>query len=67
MSDGHFNRSLLPHTEFRNGFRTAQTRTRIIAQEAFKEWLSQYDESLTEEQIQEELEKFGEMMQAKIK
>ena len=37
MSDGNINRSLLPHTEFHNGYRAATTRTKVLAAEAFRE------------------------------
>ena len=66
MSDGHFNRAFLPHTEFRNGFRAAQTRTKILAVEAFKNTIQSRFPELTATQLQEITEEFAMCLKDKI-
>lgn len=42
MSDGNFNRSMLPSNSFQSGVRAGQARMQQFAQEAFKATLEQH-------------------------
>ena len=42
MSDGNFNRSMLPSNSFQSGVRAGQARMQQFAQEAFKAILDQH-------------------------
>ncbi len=42
MSDGNFNRSMLPSNSFQSGVRAGQARMQQFAQEAFKATLDQH-------------------------
>ncbi|MDD7303274.1 MAG: hypothetical protein SPF56_01110 [Bacteroidaceae bacterium] len=41
MSDGNFNRALLPHTPLESGLKMGKAMARKAAQEAFREYLEQ--------------------------
>lgn len=40
MSDGNYNRSLLPHTPYQSGMKTGKAMAKMKAVEAFKEYLN---------------------------
>ena len=44
MSDGNFNRSLLPHTPFQSGLQAGRSQGRMHAINAFKECKKKLDE-----------------------
>lgn len=50
MSDGNFNRALLPSTPYRSGVRMGQQQAKIKAVEALRLALEQAEPSLTTEQ-----------------
>ena len=50
MSDGNFNRALLPSTPYRSGVRMGQQQTRIKALKILQEVLDDTTSSLTQEQ-----------------
>ncbi|MDD4761354.1 MAG: hypothetical protein WCR53_06510 [Bacteroidaceae bacterium] len=50
MSDGNFNRALLPRTDFQSGVRAGKAAARTIAEEAFNLTLEEVFSSITEEQ-----------------
>lgn len=52
MSDGNFNRSLLPSHSFQSGLRTGKAVMKTKALQAFLVWLKVHDSSLTDEQLQ---------------
>lgn len=58
MSDGNFNRSLLPHTPYHSGMQTGKAMARMQALEAFKCYLSQNHPELSENEIKERIECF---------
>lgn len=51
MSDGNFNRALLPHTPYQSGMKMGKAMARNAAIEAFKEYLRMQHTSLDEEEI----------------
>ena len=50
MSDGNFNRALLPSTPYRSGFKMGQQQTRKKAVDALHHALDQVELSLSSEQ-----------------
>ena len=50
MSDGNFNRALLPSTPYRSGVRMGQQQTKVKAIESLRLALEQAEPSLSEEQ-----------------
>ena len=56
MSDGNFNRSLLPHTDFQSGVRTGGARMRARALEAFAQALDEvFPAASDDEKVRAEL------------
>ena len=52
MSDGNFNRNLLPYNNFRSGFNSGQAQTKQKALDAFRAWLPTAFPLLTAEERQ---------------
>ncbi|MCD8285079.1 MAG: hypothetical protein LUC86_04515 [Prevotellaceae bacterium] len=50
MSDGNYNRSLLPHTPYESGLRMGRAIARRQALEAFRRYIRQANPSLTNEE-----------------
>lgn len=62
MSDGNFNRQLLPKTELSSGLRAGKAQMRARAEKAFKTFLDEEFSDLTIGQKSQKLEKFMEML-----
>ena len=58
MSDGNFNRALLPSTPYRSGVRMGQQQARAKAQDALRTALDEARPTLTDEQKQSVLTAF---------
>lgn len=58
MSDGNFNRALLPSTPYRSGMKMGGQQMRGKAIEAFRNLIKERFRELTEEEIQELIEAF---------
>lgn len=58
MSDGNFNRSLLPHTPYHSGMQTGKAMARMQALEAFKRYLHKTQPELSENEIKEQADLF---------
>lgn len=58
MSDGNFNRALLPHTPYASGLKMGQTMARKRAEEAFVAWLREDNPALTESEVAAKLAAF---------
>jgi hypothetical protein len=58
MSDGNFNRALLPSTPYRSGMKMGQQQMRGKAIEAFRNLIKERFPELKEEEIQELIEAF---------
>lgn len=62
MSDGNFNRALLPHTPYHSGLATGRMQMRNKAEEALKDILEEHFTNTTPEQREEILRIFKEKM-----
>ena len=51
MSDGNFNRALLPSTPYRSGIKMGQQQLRIKAETAFREVVKEKFPILTDEEL----------------
>lgn len=58
MSDGNFNRALLPHTPYASGMKAGKQIMKMKATELFKEHLHHLCPTLDEESIKREAELF---------
>ena len=58
MSDGNFNRALLPSTPYRSGVKMGQQQMRGKAIEAFRNLIKERFPELKEEELQELIEEF---------
>ncbi len=66
MSDGNFNRALLPHTPYQSGLQAGKSMGRMHALEAFKEYLHKNHPTLTDEQFLHHLEDFRQLLSQRI-
>ena len=62
MSDGNFNRSLLPHTPYHSGLQAGKAMARMQALKAFKLYLTQSAPQITEEEIKIQTRRFQEIL-----
>lgn len=67
MSDGNFNRSLLPHNPYHSGLQAGKAMARMKAIEAFKAYLLMADPSRDEQSLTADLEKFKKLLSEKLK
>lgn len=51
MSDGNFNRALLPHTPYQSGMQAGKSMTRMHATDVFKALLQKHFPTLSEEEL----------------
>ncbi|RHP64186.1 hypothetical protein [Bacteroides sp. OF04-15BH] len=65
MSDGNFNRNLLPYTPYQSGMKAGKAMARMKALEAFKTYL-QSKENLEPEVIEKECSKFKKLLEKTI-
>ena len=65
MSDGHFNRSLLPKTDFQSGIKVGHLRACRSAEAAFETVLAEVFPSVTEQQKSQARTRFHEEMELK--
>ena len=62
MSDGNFNRALLPHTPYASGLKMGQTMMRARMEQAFRQWLREDRPELTDEEVEEKLLAFKRLL-----
>ncbi|MBO4613278.1 MAG: hypothetical protein J5671_08970 [Bacteroidaceae bacterium] len=67
MSDGNFNRALLPHTPYQSGLKAGKAMGAMHAIEAFKEYLAKYHPDLNETSFLEQLENFRQLLSRRMK
>ncbi|MBP5380538.1 MAG: hypothetical protein J6Y39_02260 [Bacteroidaceae bacterium] len=67
MSDGNFNRALLPHTPYQSGLKAGKSMTRMNALEAFKDYLRETCADANEAYISEQTERFRQLLSARLK
>ena len=63
MSDGNFNRSMLPYRDFQSGLRAGKAQMRTIAVESFKKWLKENQPEMDEDQLSETALQFKHMLE----
>ena len=61
MSDGNYNRNLLPYKPFESGPRAGRAQMRELALKAFREWIAEagFDEESQKEHLLKFREKLG--------
>ena len=59
MSDGNFNRSLLPHTPYASGMKAGKQIAKMHAVEAFRKVLDRLCPQLSEEEKRNEVDRFS--------
>lgn len=67
MSDGNFNRSLLPHNPYHSGLQTGKSMARMKAIEAFKAYWTLTHPEAGDEQILEQTELFKKVLSDKLR
>lgn len=67
MSDGNFNRALLPHTPYASGMKAGQQITKMKAVEAFKEFINQHFPDIEAPQRAAMAEEFESLLVGKLK
>ena len=67
MSDGNFNRALLPHTPYQSGLRTGKSLTCMQAQAAFSDFLTNAFPHLTEKEREQHAEQFRMLLSQRIR
>ena len=58
MSDGNFNRNLLPYRDFQSGVRAGRAQMRTAAVAAFEKWLDGCGSAFSEEERAEAVQLF---------
>ncbi len=58
MSDGNFNRSLLPHTPYQSGLKMGKALATQSALAAFRRYIKETTPSLNEQEVEHEVERF---------
>ena len=66
MSDGNFNRSLLPHTPYHSGLQTGKSIAKMKAVEAFRVYIAQESPTLSSQEIENKVLKFKRILSSKI-
>lgn len=66
MSDGNFNRSLLPHTPYQSGLQAGKSMTRMHALNVFRNILQEHFPSLSEDQLTNLTNQFRTSLSAKL-
>jgi len=62
MSDGNFNRALLPSTPYASGVKTGKAQERVIAERAFEQWLRAEMPTLSENELKEKVAAFKKLL-----
>ncbi len=66
MSDGNFNRALLPHTPYESGLKMGKAIARQRAAEVFADFLRENRPTLPQETIEQETALFARMLAKRI-
>ena len=67
MSDGNFNRSLLPHTPYQSGMKTGKSMARQQALQAFYDFIKETFPALSEEESEAHKTRFRQLLSTHIK
>lgn len=66
MSDGNFNRALLPHTPFQSGMKAGKSMCRMHALDAFKDYLSKFHPDLDNDQLARHFDEFRQLLTSRL-
>ena len=67
MSDGNFNRALLPHTPYASGLKAGKAMAKMKAVEVFEAWLREQHPDMSDDVIHQTLDDFrGRLVKAII-
>lgn len=58
MSDGNFNRALLPHTPYASGLKAGKAMMKMRAVEAFEQWLHDHHPEMSDDARRTAVEEF---------
>lgn len=67
MSDGNFNRALLPHTPYQSGLQAGKSMGRMHALDAFRDYLQSHHPTLAPEERERHVEDFRRLLSQKLK
>ncbi|MBQ9285891.1 MAG: hypothetical protein IJ209_06400 [Bacteroidaceae bacterium] len=62
MSDGNFNRALLPHTPYASGLKVGRAQAFAKAEQAFKVWLQSEQPLLDDDTLAQKLASFRRLL-----
>lgn len=62
MSDGNFNRALLPTTPYASGVKAGKTQERVRVEKVFREWLQAEMPALTVEEVEAKVAAFKQLL-----
>ena len=62
MSDGNFNRALLPHTPYQSGLKAGKSMARMFAIEVFRDYVRQLLPTATESEITRHVDNFRQQL-----
>lgn len=62
MSDGNYNRNLLPYNNYRSGLKAGHAQMKTLALEAFVKWFREYSHESTDEEVTEAQHRFHELL-----
>ena len=62
MSDGNFNRALLPHTPYSSGLKAGKALMRMWAIESFEEWFQTEHPTQSSEERRQQSEAFSRLL-----
>ena len=66
MSDGNFNRALLPHTPYASGLKAGKAMARMRAIEAFTEWLKTALPALSDVEAKAQTEAYARLLSRRL-
>lgn len=66
MSDGNFNRALLPHTPYESGLKMGKAMARKYAVEVFADFIRERHPALSEEEIKQLSNEFSSLLAKRI-
>lgn len=66
MSDGNFNRALLPHTPYASGLKAGKAMARMKALDVFTTWLHSHHPHLPADQLQSLIDDFRSQLEKAI-
>lgn len=66
MSDGNFNRALLPHTPYESGLKMGKAMARKYAAEVFADFIRERNPEISEEKLKQLSNEFSSLLSKRI-